>query len=812
MSLVGAAPAFAASLAFLSPEGAPRIIQDEAVNEPAAALEALARAPAYGASSAIPHGTRVLAYSQAQGEAIVEFSGEILSEGLDDLRLEAMAAQARLTLAPFGVSGGIRLQTAGRLLSDYLPSKPREAASARVAPLAAAPAAGGALAGKSISLSPGHGKVWTGSSYTFERPVYCAPLNREDDHNVEGMIYLNQYLAQDGAVTKVYRCLDKNYGTHTPSGEPWWRISSSYWLKLQGYPCSVYASSTGDCNLGVGASEGNDSLRSRGLASDYDKTDIYVSLHSNGFQGDCSTASCPNGTCTYYDTSTEHAPWGAISKTLANKVNASILNAIRTRYGDSTWMDRGSIDANGSQAETRIPDRAAILIELAFHDSCLRDAVYLHDNFFKSTTMWAAYKGICDYFGVTPGWDYYSCELVSDDLPPVLQPGATVTARITMRNRGVLWNDARNFRLGAVGDSDPFTTTTRHNVGGEIGPGQTKTFTLTLKAPLVEGVYTTDWRMMREGAGWFGPTLARNILVSRDGDTQPPSVPTGLLVTAPEHTRVDLRWNASTDNVGVSGYRIYRDGRLLGSTNTTAYSDLTTAAWTTYSYQIAAFDASGNESARSLAAQITTPAQLDFILDNIAGTASGDWTTGTASADKYLTDYVFKSTEARQTGYFRWTPRIQQPGFYNLYVWYPQGANRCTNAAYTVQYAGGGAVVPVNQTAGGGGWVSLGGPRPFISGSNGWIQLGNESVEPAKVVIADAVRFTFAGALPSLPALQQALVGKQMRLTWSNPYCVLQRATSLTGSEANWTDMPGVRSPFVLDTTGEPRQFYRLRY
>ncbi len=229
------------------------------------------------------------------------------------------------------------------------------------------------LAGKKVSLSPGHGKVWTGSSYAFERPVYCSPLNREDDHNLEIMTYLDQYLRQDGATTKVYRCLNKSYGTHTGSGEPWWRISAGYWLKQNGYPCSVYASSTGDCNLGTGASESSDSLRSRGLASDYDATDIYVSLHSNGYTGDCAGSSCPNGTCTYYDTSTEHATWGAISRTLATDINNSLVDSIRNKYGDTTWRDRGALDANGSQAETRIPNRAAVLIELAFHDSCDRD-------------------------------------------------------------------------------------------------------------------------------------------------------------------------------------------------------------------------------------------------------------------------------------------------------------------------------------------------------------------------------------------------------------------------------------------------------
>ena len=109
----------------------------------------------------------------------------------------------------------------------------------------------------------------------------------------------------------------------------------------------------GLCQLHRGLQFGNrcdestDSLRSRGLASDYDGTDIYVSLHSNGSTGDCAGTGCPNGTCTYYDTSTEHATWGAISRTLATKINTAIVNAIRTRYSggrdtDTTWRDRGS--------------------------------------------------------------------------------------------------------------------------------------------------------------------------------------------------------------------------------------------------------------------------------------------------------------------------------------------------------------------------------------------------------------------------------------------------------------------------------------
>ncbi len=492
------------------------------VNDPVSALNALATPPS-GLVSAVPASTVVEGLSLGEAGATVAFSKAIVSLGMGDTRFEMIFEQVRATLMQFGIEGAVLMQSGGRALGDYLPPTP-EIAPRQTLPEKAGPAAadGSALAGRSISLSPGHGKVWTGSSYAFERPVYCSPLNREDDHNLEGMVYLDQYLRQDGAVTKVYRCLDKNYGTHTPSGEPWWRISAGYWLQLNGYPCSVYGSLTG-CTLGSGASESDDSLRSRGLASNYDDTDIYVSLHSNGLSGDCYGSSCPNGTGTYYDASTaEHAAWGAISQTLATDINSSIVTAIRNQYGDTTWRDRGVINQNF--AETRIPSRAAVLIELAFHDSCDRDGLYLRDNFFRSTTMWATYKGICDYFGVTPTWDYYSDEFVSHDIPSNMTPGQTVAVHITFRNRGVLWNDARSFKLGAVGDSDPFTATTRFNVGSEVGPGATKTFTLTLTAPGTPGTYTTDWRMVRDGVAWFGSTLTVNVNVS--GVAGAPSITT----------------------------------------------------------------------------------------------------------------------------------------------------------------------------------------------------------------------------------------------------------------------------------------------
>jgi hypothetical protein len=94
-------------------------------------------------------------------------------------------------------------------------------------------------------------------------------------------------------------------------------------------------------------------------------------------------------------------------------------------------------------------------------------------------------------------------------------------------------------------------------------------------------------------------------------DISPPSVPTGLTATPTFTHTVNLSWTASTDNVGVTGYTIYRNGTMLatvlGTPPVTTYSDATVLDVTTYTYNVDAFDAGGNHSAQSAPAMATTP-------------------------------------------------------------------------------------------------------------------------------------------------------------------------------------------------------------
>ncbi|MFD7392348.1 glycoside hydrolase family 6 protein [Streptomyces sp. NPDC059852] len=91
------------------------------------------------------------------------------------------------------------------------------------------------------------------------------------------------------------------------------------------------------------------------------------------------------------------------------------------------------------------------------------------------------------------------------------------------------------------------------------------------------------------------------------GDTTAPTAPAGLRATAKTASSVSLAWTAATDDVGVTGYDVYRDGTRVGSTATgTTYTDTGLSAATAYSYTVRARDAAGNVSAASAALSVTT--------------------------------------------------------------------------------------------------------------------------------------------------------------------------------------------------------------
>jgi chitodextrinase len=122
-------------------------------------------------------------------------------------------------------------------------------------------------------------------------------------------------------------------------------------------------------------------------------------------------------------------------------------------------------------------------------------------------------------------------------------------------------------------------------------------------------------------------------------DTTAPTVPGGLAASGLTTTSVTLSWIASTDNVGVAGYRIYSSGALIASTSTTSLSIGGLVGGTSYAFTVAAFDAAGNVSPASSPVSVTTPtpapvAQILWRADMETGDLS-QWSDQTNSGNAY---------------------------------------------------------------------------------------------------------------------------------------------------------------------------------
>lgn len=134
-----------------------------------------------------------------------------------------------------------------------------------------------------------------------------------------------------------------------------------------------------------------------------------------------------------------------------------------------------------------------------------------------------------------------------------------------------------------------------------------------------------------------------SILPEGTSDTQFPTAPI-LSNTDKSDTTADLSWSGATDNVGVTGYKLYKDGNLeatLGNVSTHQVTGLT--AFTTYSFTIRALDAAANESPLSNAVSVTTDAGSG------GGTGDPVWTES-GSVASYTGD-VAVGTSTVPSGY-----------------------------------------------------------------------------------------------------------------------------------------------------------------
>ena len=129
-------------------------------------------------------------------------------------------------------------------------------------------------------------------------------------------------------------------------------------------------------------------------------------------------------------------------------------------------------------------------------------------------------------------------------------------------------------------------------------------------------------------------------------ETFPPTTPANFKATATTSTSVTLAWYAATDNVGVTGYEVARDGTVLTTLTEFTFTDTALAPSTSYAYAVVAIDAAGNRSVSSAATVATTA-----VPDIQAPSPPGTLTFGSVTATGGTVSWTAATDNVGVTGY-----------------------------------------------------------------------------------------------------------------------------------------------------------------
>ena len=194
----------------------------------------------------------------------------------------------------------------------------------------------------------------------------------------------------------------------------------------------------------------------------------------------------------------------------------------------------------------------------------------------------------------------------------------------------------------------------------------------------------------------YGEVEDYTVVIQASGpDTTPPSTPTNLVASGTTQTSTNLSWNASTDNVGVTGYDVYQGATVIATVTGTTRSVTGLTPSTAYSFSVRAKDAAGNVSSASNTVNVTTLAPPDTTAPTAPTSlvASGTTQTSTnlswnASTDNVgVTGYdVYQGATiiATETGTTRQVTGLTPSTAYSFSVRAKDAAGNVSSASNTV--------------------------------------------------------------------------------------------------------------------------------
>jgi hypothetical protein len=214
---------------------------------------------------------------------------------------------------------------------------------------------------------------------------------------------------------------------------------------------------------------------------------------------------------------------------------------------------------------------------------------------------------------------------------------------------------------------------------------------------------------------------------------------TAFTVTATGASPLAYQWRFNGQNISGATASAY------------ALTNVQTGAAGAYSVVVSNAYGTATSSNAVLTVQTNITAPADLIIDNTNAnfTTTGSWTVGTSASDKYGPSYDYASSvSGAATATATFTPDIVTAGNYNVFIWYPEGSNRTTNAPWSIVSSGGTTNLTVNQQLNGGQWLSLATNLAFSAGTGGYVRVANNA--GPSVVLANAVKLSFAAVQPPI--------------------------------------------------------------
>jgi uncharacterized membrane protein len=230
----------------------------------------------------------------------------------------------------------------------------------------------------------------------------------------------------------------------------------------------------------------------------------------------------------------------------------------------------------------------------------------------SQVTDWRMLREFVTWFGatlsktvtVTGSAATNDAAIIANDIPTTMTAGQSYAVHVTVQNRGTTtWTASAGYKLGAVGDSDPFAPTRiLLDPSDSIAPSQSKTFTFTMMAPSTPGSYVTDWRMVRELVAWFGTTLRVQVTVQGGADQYGATItandmPTSMIAGQTYTVQITVQNTGTNTWTAADGYKLGAAGDVNPFGPTRVLLDpsdsITTGQSKTFTFTVTAPSAAG---------------------------------------------------------------------------------------------------------------------------------------------------------------------------------------------------------------------------